>query len=156
MTNIVWGSSREPELNEALGSWCAAHIEGVSRLNPPFTTMGVIQDDQIVAVMLYHNWDPDAGVIEISGSAITPKWLTRPVLWSMFDYPFNGMGNQLVAMRVSERNVMWNGRGLPRLLKSYGFKSHFIPRLRGRDEGEILYTLTDDDWRANRFHKENR
>lgn len=157
MMQIVWGSQREPGLNIALANWCADMVPGEGHFfRPPYTTMGVVRDDNLTAVMVYHNWDKESGVIEISGASNTPRWLTRPVLWEMFDYPFNQLGNQLVAMRVSERNVMWNGRGLPRLLKSYGFKSHVIPRLRGRDENEIVYTLTDDDWRANGFHKDKR
>lgn len=153
---IVWGSRETPDLNNALAEWCAEKIEGGGRFRPPFSTMGVFDGEAPVAVMVYHNWDKPSGVIEVSGGSTTPKWLTRRVLWEMFDYPFNQLGNQLVAMRVSERNAMWNGRGLPRLLKSYGFKAYPIPRLRGRDENEIVYTLTDDDWRANGFHKDNR
>jgi len=151
---VVWGLGN-PEMNEALGNWCAAQI-GLPRGFAGHAAMGVFDDDRLIAVMIFHNWFPENGVIEISGAATDKRWLNRKTLWAMFAFPFVELGAQMVVMRVSERNTMWNGRGIPRFLKSYGFKSYPIPRLRGRDEGEIIYTLTDDDWRGNRFHKELR
>ncbi|UWF68413.1 MULTISPECIES: hypothetical protein [unclassified Brucella] len=40
-----------------------------------------------------------------------------------------------------------------RIARAYGFSETYIPRLRGRDEGEFIFTLTDDDWRNGRFFK---
>ncbi len=151
--NVVWGGADNPEINDALGGWCVAHIGLPRGVEPPYTTMGVFDDDRLIAVMLYNNWSPEAGVIEIHGAAIDRRWLNRRTLWEMFSYPFVQLGAQIVVMRVSERNVMWNGRGIPRFLKAYGFTNVLIPRLRGRDEGEIIYTLTDDDWKSNGFHR---
>lgn len=153
--NIVWGGPSNPDINEALGNWCAAQIGLPRPFDMPYSTMGVFQGETLIAVMLYNNWQPEAGVIEIHGAATDKRWLNKKSLWEMFSFPFLRVGAQLVVMRVSERNVTWNGRGLPRLLKSYGFKSYGIPRLRGRNEAEIIHTLTDDDWAGNGFHKEN-
>ena len=108
--------------------------------------IGVIDDDgRLVAGMVYHNWSPETGVIEMSGASTTPKWLTRPVLQAVFAYPFE-IDCQMVVMRVSEHD-----KRLRRQLTSYGFKPHEIPRLRGREESEIIFTLTDDDWKAGKF-----
>lgn len=150
---VVWANSGTP-LNEPFGNWCSTQIFGEpGKISGPYTTMGVFENEALIAVMLYNNHYPDEGVIEIHGAAIDRRWLNRKTLWAMFKFPFVDLGCQLVAMRVSARNQMWNGRGLPRLLKSYGFNSYRIPRLRGRDEDEIIYTLTDDAFRANGFHE---
>lgn len=138
----------------ALGEWCAAHIGLPRGFEAPYSTMGVFDGENLIAVMLYNNWQPEAGVVEIHGASVDKRWLNRKTLWSMFEFPFEQLSAQMVVMRVSENNQQWNGRGLPRLLKSYGFQSHMIPRLRGRNENEIIFTLTDDAWRANGFHKE--
>ncbi len=37
------------------------------------------------------------------------------------------------------------------MLKSYGFADYYIPRSRGRDEDEIVWTLTVEGWRFNGF-----
>lgn len=145
-----WGFSRE------VAEWVAAHIPGCERGFGPCQAMGVLDDaGDLVAGMVYHEFNPEAGLMEISGASTTPRWLTRSVLYSMFSYPFDRAGCQAVAMRVSANNVMWNGRGLPRLLKAYGFHETRIPRLFGRNEDGILFMLYDDEWRKNGFHREN-
>lgn len=139
--------------DQAVAAWVARHIPGCERGFDTCRAMGVLDGERLVAGMVYHNWEPEHGVVEISGAAITARWLTRPVLWQMFAYPFQGIGCQMVLMRVSERNEQWNGRGLPRLLKAYGFDKHTIPRLYGRHEDGHVFSLTDDAWRDNGFHR---
>lgn len=139
--------------DEAVAAWVARHIPGCERGFETCRAMGVLDGEKLVAGVVYHNWEPEHGVIEISGAASTPRWLTRPVLWQMFAYPFVGVGCQMLLMRVSQHNEQWNGRGLPRLLKAYGFTRHTIPRLYGRHEDGHVFSLTDDAWRANGFHR---
>lgn len=152
----VWGSELEPELNAYLSSWASFKLFGHGRGFGPCVTMGVFEDGRLVGCMVYHNHEREAGLIEISGVSERKDWLKRHVLWEMFAYPMNQLGCQMVVMRVSEKNQQWNGRGLPRLLKAYGFTSQRIPRLYGRHEDGILYCLTDDAWRANGFHRQNK
>lgn len=157
MMKVAWGSDRDtPRLHAGLWQWASAKLFGNLRGFGPCTTMGVFEDGQLVGVMVYHNWDREAGVIEISGVSEDKRWLARHVLWEMFHYPFDQLGCQLIVMRVSERNQQWNGRGLPRLLTAYGFTTTHVPRLFGREEGGILYCLTDDAWRANGFHRQHK
>ena len=144
--NTIWGSEREPELNRYLSMWAAVQIFGEPDSFGPCTTMGVFDDGKLIAVMVYHNMDQRRGVIEISGAATDPRWLTRAVLKEMFDYPFLQLKVQALVMRVSEED-----KRLGRILHAYGFESHVIPRLRGRNEAEVIYLLTDDAWAANKF-----
>lgn len=127
MNHVVWGGPNAPELNAALAHWACEKLD-ITRGFGPCTTMGVFKDaTDPIAVMVYHNWMPENGVIEISGAATTSRWLTRPVLWEMFSYPFNQLGNQLVVMRVSERNRRENGRGLPAFSIRMGSKPIRFP-----------------------------
>jgi hypothetical protein len=148
---IIWGSEREPDLNQALHDWACAKIDATRGLMP-CTTMGVFHGPKLIAVLVYHNWNPEAGVIEISGAADSSRWLTRSVAWEMHAYPFNELRCQMVVQRNSERNVSANGRGLQRMLAAYGYDAIRVPRLYGRDEAGILHCLTDDVWRANGYH----
>lgn len=106
--------------------------------------MAVYDGQQLLAVMVYHNWDPGAQVIEISGAAETPRWLTRPVLRAMYHYPFALLGCQMVVQRNSAKNHRLNS-----MLDRLGFTGHVIKRLRGRDEDEIVFTLTREEWERN-------
>jgi len=153
MIDTLWGGANNPEINEALANWCAAQIGLPRPFAAPYVTMGVFSDGSLVAVILFNNYQPEAGVIEIHGAALKLGWLTRRIIREMAEYGFGQLGCQMAVMRVSEKNRQLNGRGARRALKAYGFEAYHIPRLRGRDEGEIIYTLTDDAWRSNGAYK---
>ena len=145
--DILWGGAANHEVNQNLATWCALQIGLPRPFQPPYTTMGVFESGTLMACMFYNNWQPEAGVIEIHGAATSARWLTRSVLSEMFSYPFDQLGCQMVVMRVSEHD-----HRLLKILRAYGFDHVTIPRLRGRDEGERIYWLTDDAWRANKFN----
>lgn len=150
--HFVWGGKVNPELNIALANWAAQHIDGLNEFQSPFVTLGIFDEEQPeepLGAVVYNNWHPDAGVIEMHASSSSKRWLSKASLKQMFQYPFNQLGCQMVVLRVGEENT-----GLHSILNRYGFKPHFIPRLRGRDKGEYIFTLTDDDWRENGYHKD--
>lgn len=144
--NIIWGSDHTAV---GIANWCAARIGLPRPFDTPYQAMGVF-DDELIGAVVFNNYQPEAGVIELHSAATTPRWLSRRVLWEMFDYVFNRAGCQMAVTRVSERD-----NRLLRIFTAYGFDHVTIPRLRGRDEAERIYFLTDDAWRANGFHKEN-
>lgn len=113
--------------------------------------IGVIDEDgKLVAGWIWHNWDPSAEVIEFSGASITPKWMTRAILHELFTYAFVGIGCQMIFTRNSADN-----KRLHRQLKAFGFDRFDIPRLFGRKEDAVVWTLTDDQWRASPFFMED-
>lgn len=113
--------------------------------------IGVDRDGELIGGFVFHNWSPDAGVIEVSFAGIDGRWLTRPVLHGVFSYAFDQLGCQMVCSRTPATL-----RRAARIARAYGFKQVTIPRLFGRTEDGIISTLTVEDWRANGFHKENR
>lgn len=112
--------------------------------------IGVIDEQGfLIAGMVYHNWDPDAAIIEMSGAALPGKyWLTRETLARIFGYPFQQCRCQMVVMRVQADNER-----LLYILARYGFAFHKVPRLYGRDRDGVFCTLTDDAWISNKFNK---
>jgi RimJ/RimL family protein N-acetyltransferase len=110
--------------------------------------VGVIDNDgRLVAGWAWHEWNPHAGTIEFSGASTTPKWMTREILHELFAYAFDGIGCQMIVTRNSEHNTR-----LHRQLKRYGFDRIDIPRLFGRDENGVVWTLTAEQWRAGQFY----
>lgn|GEM_PF-1231819 len=149
MIAIVWGGASNPADNRDMARWCANRIwPGAGEEFGHCSTMGVLLDSALIAVAVFHNWQPRHGVIELSAAATSKRWLTGRVLHAMFAYAFEGAGAQIVVSRTSPKD-----RALGRILKTYGFKTYCIPRLRGRDEDEWIHTLTDDDWRSNQFER---
>ncbi|TIW62969.1 MAG: GNAT family N-acetyltransferase [Mesorhizobium sp.] len=150
---IVWGTSKTSEINDALAAFVGDRIDGGYRGFGAHTSMGLIDGDRLLAAVVFHNYNPEAAVIEFSAASITERWLTRPVLWAMFSYAFHTAGCRMVVMRVAEDNEARNGRGIKRILRAYGFTETRIADLRGRGVAEMIYTLTDEDWASNGFHK---
>lgn len=110
--------------------------------------MGLVDGETVVAGVVYHNYYPEGGVIELSSASDDKRWLARPVVKAMFGYPFDQLGCQMVILRVSERNT-----GMVRIAERFGFTAYRIPRLRGRDEAEIIFTLTEETWRTHRVQR---
>jgi hypothetical protein len=69
---------------------------------------------------------------------------------AIFGYPFE-IGCQMAIMRVSSRNTR-----LHRQFSALGLRPHVIPRLYGRDEDGIIFTLSDNDWAAWKFRRKAR
>lgn len=141
-------AKRNAEFNEAIGDFVSERIYGEPGRFREYCSLAVIDQGRVIAGVLYHHFHPACGVIEMSAGAIDKRWLTRPVLRNMFAVPFDVFGCQLAVLRVSEHNTV-----MLRIAKAYGFNEFVIPRLRGRGEAEHILTLSDDDWRANRFNK---
>ena len=148
-TVFVTGEER-PDVYRQICAYVGEKVWGEDRGFSIGTAMGVFDyDGNLAGAIIFHNYDRWAGTIEISGAAETARWLTRPVLWAMFDYPFNRIGCQAVFMRVDPAD-----RRLRRILTAYGFDYFEIPHLRGKGKPEGVYILSEDDWRANGFHAE--
>ncbi len=139
---------KSPEFNQAIGDFVSELIFGEPGRFSSYCSLAVLEDGHVIAGVLFHQLHPREGVMEMSAGAINKRWLTRPVLKSMFAVPFDIFGCQLVVLRVSEHN-----KPMLRIAKAYGFKEYIIPRLRGRGEAEHILTLADDDWRTNRFNR---
>lgn len=110
--------------------------------------MGVMDGDALIGGVVFNNYTPDYGVMEMTAFSTTPRWLSKRTMRAAFAVPFDENKCQLVVWRVSPKNT----RTID-LAVRLGFQGHIIPRLRGRNEDDIIFTLTDDDWRASRWSK---
>lgn len=137
MTLAVWGATPAVEQFVSRGLW--GDDRGVG------TCQGVgfaDQDGRLVAGVLLHNWQPDAGVIEVTAYAETRRWLTKGRLREVFgDYIFGQLGCQMAVARIAEEN-----RVARRFWAAMGADEFIIPRLRGRNEAEVIATLTVEAW----------
>lgn len=145
-----WLHPNDGDAYRAVKGFIDARIWGGASTTTDGTICAVSDGPAIVAAAIFHNYDPDSGVVEISAASDSARWLSRPVLFDLFNYAFNQMQCQAVVARVDPGD-----KRLARIFPAYGFQTFFIPRLRGRNKGETIFLLTEEDWRANGFHKEN-
>jgi RimJ/RimL family protein N-acetyltransferase len=131
--------ARDNLLNKKHGLWLQRQL-GFTRPFENFVTLGVYDGD-LIAVVLYHDWNPDAETICMSSAATSKKWLTGETLYRMHAYCFDFC--QLAVLQVSENNENMLG-----IADRFGYDLHKIPRLRGRNEAEMICTLTKEAWQA--------
>ena len=115
---------------------------------PNVMAIGIVDEQgALIAGIVYHNFDPDAGIIEISGAALPGKnWLTRETLKRMYRYPFFVCGCQMVVQRTPA-----DSKGLLYVLAKFGYEFSLVPRLFGRERDGMVCTLTREAWEANKF-----
>jgi RimJ/RimL family protein N-acetyltransferase len=97
----------------------------------------------LVAGVVYHSWNPEGRVIELSSASTTRKWVSRANLKVIFGYPFDELDCQLCVARISEHNARAR-----RIWRALGATEYPIPRFYGRDEAMIIATLPVEAWRA--------
>jgi RimJ/RimL family protein N-acetyltransferase len=110
-------------------------------------TMAVLdKDGRLVAGLVFHNYSPEYGVIEVSAAATTPKWATRQVLNEALGYVFAHC--QMAVARIAEDN-----QPARRLWKALGATEIILPRMRGRGASEAVLLLTDDAWAQSKLKR---
>lgn len=141
----VWAGNAHPEIRDVIVSFVARQIKGAERGFGNCVAMGVVDKEFLIAGMIFHNYSPECETIELSGAAISRRWLTRRVFNEMFGYAFDQIGCQMLVARHSEHN-----KRLRRMWNAVGASEYLIPRLRGRDEAEAIATYTAEAWREGK------
>lgn len=140
--NVVFGCDHQ------VGQWVAGELGQTGFAGYFMAAIGVFDGPQIIGGTAFHNYYPKEGIIEMTSACIDSRWLSRRMIRAIFAYVFDLLECQMVVMRVSANNsVMLN------IAKRFGFNMYTIPRLRGRDEDEVICTMTDDQWRSSRFNR---
>jgi RimJ/RimL family protein N-acetyltransferase len=116
---------------------------------PNAKAIGVIDERGVlIGGLVYSNFDPEAETIEISGAAITPRWLTRETIARMYQYPFHQVRVQMIYQKTPADNER-----LLRQLAEYDYAFVKVPRMFGRERDGVLCMLTYEAWCGNRFNK---
>ena len=140
--------SHLPEVNLDCGAWVSRRIWGTDNRFEKYCSFSVFRDGEQMAGVILHNWDEDAGVIEISAAG-SGNWQSRRLINQVFNTCFDVMKCQMIVMRG-----MIGNDPMIRNSEQLGFVPMTVPRLGGRTQDMVLFFLTDDDWRASRFRKE--
>lgn len=140
MIEIVYGE------NALVSRWVAQAMKDQSfdRGFGDCTAIGVALDGDLIGGTVFHDYSPEAQVIEMSSAAVSPRWLGPQMIRAIFGYVFDQIGCQAVVMRVREGNDR-----MVRIAKRFGFVGVFLPRLSGRNQGLWVFTFTEEQWRQH-------
>lgn len=108
--------------------------------------MAVFDESTLIAGVVYSDWHPEYGTIEMSAGATSRRWFQAHIIRASFAFPFDLLGAQMVVWSVGENNARMQS-----IARRLGLSEVFVPRLRGRNEGAYLFTMTEDAWRESPF-----
>lgn len=132
--------------DDGVAAWVHRRIPGCL----PFTkymALGIIDcRGELVGGVVFHNYYPDRGVIEMSAASATARWLSPGLIAAIMDYPFRQMGCQMVIAHTAPENA-----AARRLLCGLGGIEITIPRYRGRGRDDVLICITDDAFHDSKF-----
>ncbi len=131
--------------DQAVSAWTAARIEGCARGFGKCKAIGVVHGGDLIAGVVFHDWNPEAEIIELSAAATDRRWMTRNNFTEILNYPF-GFCQMIVARAAPD--------GPPRrIFRAIGADEFVIPRLGGRGKDGIIATLTREQWAVSPLNK---
>jgi len=136
------------DVGGVVSTFVGAHIQGGHRGFDQASAIGFVENGTLIGGTVFHNYDPEAGVVELTTASTSARWLTPKTLHAIFAIPFDQWGCQMVILRVADDNTRMRS-----IAQRFGFNEYVIPRLGGRDKAVAIYTLTDDQWRATAFER---
>ena len=139
MSELVYG-------DPTVDSWVANKL-GLRKWSDSYAIANV-RDGFILGATVMHNWYPETGVVEMTSVGDNPRWMDRKMINAVFAFAFDHLKCQMVVLRVSEINTV-----MVNIAERLGFEGFLIPRLRGRNEAEWVFCLTDDKWRESPFRR---
>jgi RimJ/RimL family protein N-acetyltransferase len=114
--------------------------------------IGVVDETGLLGGLVYRNWCPEVGTIEISGAALPgTNWISRRTIQIGIDYTFYQCGCQMVIGTTSADNDI-----VLRIMAAVGFTLYKIKRLGGRDRDGVVGTLTVEDWEASKYNANHK
>lgn len=133
-----------------VAAWVAAHIPQMqdSLGFGPCAAIGVLDAKGApMGGVVFHNYQPTFRTIDLSGAAVSARWLTRRIVHDILAYPFE----QLDCLRISSITAKRNHQARA-VLEKLGFRREGGHRLGFGVYGDaISYGLLQREWRAGRF-----
>lgn len=142
-----WVCERIPYLKERIPYFTYGKVLGEAQ------ALGVVDaEGAMLAGVVFHNWDPFAGNMEVSCAAGSPRWGNREIFRAILRYPFSqAQCTRLTAL--TPRRVAAGATSPRRFLEGLGFQREgSIRRAFGQDNG-ILYGLLREEWEAHPLNR---
>lgn len=116
----------------------------------PCEAIGVVdKDDNLIGGVVFNNYQPQYGNIEVSFAAIRANWLTSHLVTGILRYAFDQLGCIRITSATPKRN-----RRARQFLQKFGFKHEgTIRRAYGNDDA-IISGLLASEWAVHRFNRD--
>jgi len=125
---------------DILGQWAKDRIPYCDHWGN-YTAIGLIDEVQILAVVIYNDFHEAGCAIHIAGSP-GRRWLTKDLLFAAFDYPFNQLKFRRLTGYVASKNLEAQRLDEHLGFKREGYLRHMLP-----DDDVILYGMLREECR---------
>ena len=116
----------------------------------PCEAIGVVdKNDNLIGGVVFSNYRPDVGNIEVSFAATQANWLTPRAVRTILGYAFD----QLKCARITSQTPKRNRRAR-QFLQKFGFKHEGNVRFGFGDDDCIISGLLASEWAVHRFNRE--
>lgn len=122
--------------DNAVGQWVANKIHGTFYMDGA-TAIGLLRGDEIVAGVIYENWNHASVVCHIAVATMTPVFVA-----AIFHYPFEVLGVRKIIAPVSSAN-----RSSIRFVEKAGFTLEGCLRDTDPQGDSLLYTMAKAECR---------
>lgn len=86
MTALLFG------FDDFIKEWTAERIPAVSGFDNGAHGIGIINDDRLLAGVVYHFHDRPHRTIQLTVASESPMWAKRPIISGFLRYAFDGLG----------------------------------------------------------------
>lgn len=138
-----WVAERVPHLRERIPYFPPGEVFG------PAAAIGVARGDELVAGVVFHNYDPFVRNIEVSMASSTRMWARPHIISGLLRYIF--VQAQCVRCTAVTPRSATSPR---RFLEGLGFKREGSIRRGFGSENAIVYGLLASEWSAGRFRED--
>jgi len=143
--NLAFGYDAE------IADWVAQRLPHVGVGNfGQCAAIGVVSNGQLIAGVVYNEYQREYGTIAVSVAADTPRWAAKGIIRAMLSYPFN----QLNVNKVWSAMIHTNSRAI-RFNKGIGFTQEAVLRDHfGPGNHAVVTRMMKRDF-VNRYEKEH-
>ena len=143
----------DPHLTKFIGEWVNTRVTSTGEIgfNGQFNSLGVVNDDSLIAGVVYHDYNPVYRTICIQLCADTSKWASRRTIETLGNYPFVDLQVQRVTALINSDNI-----AALRLAKGVGFKEEARLIRAAGDKDIIVLRLFSEEWFSGPFYRGNK
>lgn len=148
------GFAQSDSRNAELVRWCGKRIPHVGE--DGFASgwaVGVVRRRELAAVVVFHDWQPACGTVQLSCAADTPLWASRRVVGAILGVAFQGTLGAAV-FKVWTATPHENARAI-RFNEGIGMKREAVLRHHfGHKQHAVICSILAPEWRKRYASKE--
>ena len=133
--------------DQDIADFVASRIPGMDSFGP-CSAIGVVdRDHHIAGGVVYHDYQPQWGNIQLSFASDRPDWLTPSLIRGLLFYPFYQLGCERITCLTPKRN-----RRARQFLQKFGFRYEGNVRRGFGTDDCIISGLLRSEWESHRFY----